>query len=449
MSLSVWSLILLGIIVAGIYNYIPVKYRALYLTGVSLLVYFMWAGIYAFVVLCVELTVSAFIIHKINEAAHRKVWLITGILVTVIFLAFHKYKDFWIVDDTVIAKIIMPLGLSYYSFKIISYMIDSYRSLYRDHNKAELLLYVTFFPQIICGPISRAGEIVDQLDGEVSVEDVKIGLYLVLRGLFYKTVIADRLSFYTDSVFTSYGSHAFLALWMAALFYSIELYCDFAGYSYIVIGICRMMGLQIAENFKSPYFSASIREFWTRWHISLSSWLKDYIYIPLGGGRKGEIRRIVNTLIVFFVSGIWHGNTLVYVLWGLWHGIWTILSPKEIKGRVTRVLNVALTDIVVMFGWITFKTETCDNLISYISRMFNPHKLSLDLIVDAVMPFSNDYSSIAKITISGLFIFLLFMYEYRENKGIDINISVMSRVYIFAIVFFGIISQSSFIYANY
>ncbi len=449
MSLSVWSLILLGIIAAGIYYYIPVKYRAIYLTGVSLSVYFLWAGIYAFIVLCTELTLSVFFIHKINRANCKTGWLTAGICVIVIFLAFHKYKDFWIADNNVISRILMPLGISYYSFKMISYMADMYRSPQKELVITEYLSYVTFFPQIICGPISRANELNGCLNKRTSEEDVKRGAYLILQGLFYKAVIADKLSPYTDSVFASYDSHAFLSLWMAAFFYSIELYCDFAGYSYIVSGICRLMGINISDNFRLPYYSASIREFWTRWHISLSSWLKDYIYIPLGGSRRGKIRRVINIFAVFIVSGLWHGNTIVYLIWGLWHGVWNVLSPSKIRRKVGRFFGIILTDIIVMFGWIAFKIDNLSGLRTFIADMFKPAKLSISLIVEAVMPFTNDYASVSMLLAIMLLVAVLFTLEWRNYRGYKENITIRAMIYTFAVVFFGVIGQSGFIYANY
>ena len=167
-------------------------------------------------------------------------------------------------------------------------MIDVYKDPQKSVSWWNYLTYVSFFPQIICGPISRYDEINDYLDAKIGKQDIKEGLYTIIKGLFYKAVIADRLSEYTSTVFGSYSNYNYLALCMAVFFFSIELYCDFAGYSYIVIGICRLMGIRITDNFRNPYFAVSVKDFWSRWHISLTRWLKDYIYIPLGGNKKGK-----------------------------------------------------------------------------------------------------------------------------------------------------------------
>ncbi len=451
MSLSVWSLILYGSLAAIIYTYTPVKYRSIYLTSTSLIIYSLWAGLYALVIFSADIVLCLLIIRRIGTSSGyiRKIWLVVGIGIVLTFLSFFKYKDFWIRNESMISRIMMPLGISYYSFKIISYMIDTYKRTTLRYNNVDFLVYVTLFPQVICGPISRADEILNHIDSSVTMDDIKDGVYLILQGLFYKIVIADRLSTYTSSVFGNFAGYSFPALWLSVIFNAIELYCDFAGYSYIVTGICRFFAFEVRDNFRYPYFSKSIREFWGRWHISFSNWTRDYIYIPLGGNRKGRLRKDINILIVYFISGLWHGNTFMYAIWGLWHGIWNILSPRKIKGRFMQILCMIGTFLIFAIGQITFRIENTSALKLFLVKMLGIRWITMDMIVESVMPFSNDYSSVAKFMVAIILIVFLFIFEYRDSRGIEKNKIIRSCIYISSIVLFGVVSQSNFIYANY
>lgn len=450
---TVFILILIGVLAAIIYSKVATEYRALYLAIVSLTVYYLWAGLFPFIILILEALIGWILYRGIIRNSYSKLWMISGIIFTVIILAFFKYKDVTFCDTDVVKNLIIPLGLSYYSFKIISFLADAYKKKISDRkdtvNVTDYLAYISFFPQIISGPISRYNDLCANLDSNPNIEDIKDGIYHILRGLFYKIVIADRISVYTARVFGNYHSYNSLALWMAAFFFSIELYADFAGYSYIVVGLCRFYGIRIAENFNLPYFSVNIKDFWTRWHISLSSWLKDYVYIPLGGNRKGEFRKKINIMVVFIVSGIWHGNTLPYLLWGVWHGFWNILSPKRYKTNAGKSTSTIFTFMIVMFGWITFRLSKVSDIVGYIKGMFAFNRVSLEYIVDAVMPFSNDYSCLAKLITIILLVLILFIVELLEYKGKSICDRLQLYIYIIAIVLFGVMGQNNFIYANY
>lgn len=449
MSLSVYSLILYGIITAVVYRYISFKLRPAFLTVVSLVIYYLWTGIYALVILITELIVSLIIIDRIKKSSKKKIWLTIGICIIVLCLAFHKYNGFWIMNNDILSKIIMPLGISYYSFKIISYMVDMYRGEIGDYSPVKYITYITLFPQIICGPISRHKEIDDYYDAVIAYEDIRDGVYLILKGLFYKAVIADRLSVYSDTVFGNYGQYSALTLWVAVFFNAIELYCDFAGYSFIVIGLCRFFGFHIDDNFRNPYFSKNIREFWNRWHISFSKWTRDYIYIPLGGNRKGNARKRFNILIVYFISGLWHGNTILYAIWGLWHGIWNILSPARYKNRFLEWASAFTTFWLFAIGQITFRVEKVADLLSFIKNMFVAGPIAFLTLTEAIMPFSGDYSSVAKMMIAIALILILFIYECMENTGIQDNRRIRAIVYLTAFILLGIVGQSNFIYANF
>lgn len=453
MDYSVYVLILIGVSAALIYNRLKSEYRSAFLAVISLVVYFMWTGIYPFIVLIIESLIGWFAYKGIARHNHSRAWMISGVAATVACLAFFKYKDLFPYSEDVVISLIMPLGLSYYSFKIISFLVDAYNGRMESggHSVAlpEYLAYIAFFPQIISGPISRYNDICERFDNNLNSDDINDGIYHIIRGLFYKLVIADRLAVYTGRVFPDYHSYNSIALWMAMFFFAIELYCDFAGYSYIVVGLCRFFGIRIEENFNLPYFSANIREFWTRWHISLSTWLKDYIYIPLGGNRKGEIRKKLNVIVVFAISGLWHGNGIPYLLWGIWHGIWNILSPQSYKSLISRICSTVLTFVIVMFGWIAFKLDNLADILGFVRGLFIRRELTIDSIVAAVMPFTNDYSCLAKFITASLLLLLLFCIELCEFKGKRINKEKLAYVYSVAIVLFAVIGQNNFIYANY
>ncbi len=230
--------------------------------------------------------------------------------------------------------------------------------------------------------------------------------------------------------------------------FSIQLYCDFDGYSKIAIGVSKLLGFDIADNFKTPYFSYNIKQFWKRWHISLSSWLKDYIYIPLGGSKCSKFRSYINVLITFAISGIWHGNTINYLIWGVYHGIANILSFKKPKNKLDNFFKSLGTFIVVSFGWVIFSIQDLKSIILYITKMFKGFSLSYNDIVSSIFPFTNDYSCSAYFLCLCILVVVLFIFELNDqnNKG---RISIRIIIYILAIALFGEFGTSSFLYANF
>lgn len=387
---------------------------------------------------------------------HNRGILILGIVPIVGMLSFFKYYNFFVPKGSLALQLTMPLGISYYSFKMLSFMMDSYK----EPNKTNIKLldyanYVAFFPQIICGPISRFQDIGKQLEcmEKVSLEKVRIGIYYIVSGMFKKLVIADRVGTYVDTIFHNYTNYPSLALWMGAFFFTIQIYCDFAGYSEIVTGICNLLGIDIIINFKYPYFSYSIKEFWNRWHISLSSWLRDYIYIPLGGNRKGKTRKVLNIVITFLVSGIWHGNTLSFVFWGLYHGVFNVITSviMKNKSRWKYFVQILLNFAIVMFGWIFFKMLTIKDAFEYIVYMFKNMNISFNSMIASIMPFTGDYSCVAYLLTVCIFIGVLFVIEVREFNGINSKSekNFKMAIYILAIIFFGVFGKNSFLYANF
>lgn len=448
-----------SIIVALILNLIhgaKIKTAVLFGTTVFFYLSYSWKYSLLLVATVVWTYVWGIIISSKIDMPKRRTYMLLGALLPIVsLLVIFKWANQVLNSCRIEYKLILPLGLSYYSFKAISYLID----VYRDPDKVEksviiLSNYIAFFPQIICGPISRIDELGSQLRKMNRAErsDIEAGIYFICSGLFKKIVIADRMVNYTTTIFANHNSYPAMALWMSAFFYTIEIYCDFAGYSEIVIGVCRLMGIQIKDNFIRPYFAYGIADFWHRWHISLSSWLKDYIYIPLGGNRKGKIRKTINILITFIISGIWHGAGLNFIIWGLWHGLWNSIGASKTDSKVKLWIGRIGTFLIVMLGWIIFALPDMKTGIEYIKRMFFGFKFGLNQIISSVLPFTNDYSCFAYLVILILLIALLFGFEI----GDEINNSATGKirygrmaVYIAGIVIFGTFGQNSFIYANF
>ncbi len=451
MDQNIILFVVFSLAAAGIYRFIPLNSRRYYLLLINSIFYLLCDGILLLLVLFSALY-SYFIVQRIQkcEEKYRKLFLAAGILPVILLLAYFKYCNFFIKSDDFL--ILMPLGLSYYSFKIISYELDVYRKKKcAEENVIDYLIYISFFAQIICGPITRVDSISNYIRNRIvisSEERKEIGT-LVISGLFKKLVIADRLSIYVERVFAGYESLPWFALWMAAFFYSVQLYCDFAGYSEIAVGITRLFGFECIGNFKNPYLSKNIKEFWSRWHISLSLWLRDYVYIPLGGNRKGVFRKNLNLVITFLISGIWHGNGWNYVLWGAYHGVLNIFPLPAAKNKVVSFVYTVITFISVMFGWIIFKTESLYIAVNYMKQMFTISAINMGNIIAAVMPFTNDYSCLAYLMTVLLFIFVLLYYELKEYKGKQTNLRVKVSVYLLAVIFFSVLGQNSFLYANY
>lgn len=413
-----------------------------------------------------------------------------GVVAMTGLLFLFKYWNFFLPEGLEALSLAMPLGISYYVFKTISFLVDSYRGEMEEATDlVDYAVCISFFPQIVCGPIARPKQMLHQIRAlhRPTGAQVADAYFLILSGLFKKLVIADRLSGYVNTIFGAPASYPGLALVMAAFFYTVQLYCDFAGYSEIAIGVGKLLGIETDENFHLPYFSYSIKDFWTRWHISLSSWLKDYVYIPLGGNRKGRLRKGGNIMATFLVSGLWHGNGLQFLLWGAWHGAWNLISKEKAKSKIGYALQILGTFLVVMFGWILFRAQSVQAAGAYIGRMVLSFRISYNDIVSAVLPFTMDNSSLAYfLTVIILIAFLFFvelkgfLEEERRRSGVfqeresgqallrsgaadkkkeddtgkaDGNLAssktILCGVYLVLILVFGVVGQNSFLYANF
>lgn len=402
-----------------------------------------------------------------NAAAgtEKKYWLIGSTLLLVLILAFFKYFGFFseafqtlseklgFGSSSKVFSLIMPLGISYYTFKMISYLADIYRGkIPAEEHFGYYALYISFFPQILCGPIERAEHFLPQLKNGCRYEEALAseGLNRIILGLFKKLVIADRLAVYVTAVFAAPLDYPGLASVMAVFFYSIQIYCDFSGYSDMAIGMAELLGIRTRENFSYPYFSRSIKEFWSRWHISLSGWLRDYIYIPLGGNRKGRFRKHLNTMIVFLVSGIWHGNTFNFLFWGMLHGCWNVIStPKQKDAPLWKqCIQMLITFCGVTFTWLFFRAETFAGALKMLVHGVTDFGLSISQITASLLPFTGDNTCAAYFLFVCLMILFLMIFEWRRSRGKNTSLYWLGIMLVLTLLF-GKFGSSSFLYGQF
>lgn len=448
-----------------VYYLLPVKFRPSFLLLASMAFYFLIDAKFLLLLL-LEILLSYFIakqIKKRQSIKDKKLLLWIGIFIVLATLAYFKYQNFFILGlqnlidcfglmtSSNIEQLLMPIGISYYSFKIISYLVDTYRDKTVNCSLLEYALYVSFFPQIISGPIARADNLILQLNNLIYRESLFAnGISNIIIGLFKKIVIADRMAPYVNTIFTSYMSYPSLASILAVILYSIQLYCDFSGYSSIAIGIGQLFGIDSFKNFNFPYFSTNIKEFWARWHISLSSWLKDYVYIPLGGNRNGKLRTKINIIITFLISGIWHGSTLNFVIWGLIHGIWNALSrAKTSVGSFNfkSIFAMIVTYFGVTISWIFFRMESFSKACDMIIHMLKDFTVSYGAIINTLLPFTGDNSSVSYLLVLFVLVLFLLIYEWRQFHGKG-NSLLWIDVMLLCILFFGSVG-SNFLYGQF
>ncbi len=332
------------------------------------------------------ITFIAYIVGIINDKYHNKYLLYVSVFIFICFLFVFKYLN--LSDD-----IVIPLGLSFYTFKIISYICDIYNhKINAEYSPLYFFDYVMFFPCIMAGPINRADYFIKELKSkhEFDYKDISTGFFLVACGLFEKLVFCDFIASVVSRCLDNneiFGLNVVLGV----VLYSLEIYLDFDAYSNIAIGVSRMLGFKFAKNFNVPYLATSFKDFWNRWHISLSTWLRDYIYIPLGGNKKGDKRKYINILIVFIVSGLWHGLALNYLVWGLGHGLFRIIEDifvfpyiknlklNKFKKFLFNILLIVINFVLVTFLWIFFKYDL-NNAFEIIRRMFVFASIDFELI---------------------------------------------------------------------
>ena len=366
-------------VVVVLYYLLGHRWRWLLLLAASYYFYMSWNPVYITLILfstCVDYW-SGWQMGKAPTKRARKPWLWLSIAANLGLLGFFKYFNFFIDNVNYLSgaelqymKFLLPVGISFYTFQTLSYSIDIYKGEIKpEKHFGRFALFVSFFPQLVAGPIERAKNLLPQFRRKVefSVLNFTSGGKRIIWGLFKKVVIADNVAILVDHVYASPESFGSTSLLVASYLFAFQIYCDFSGYSDIAIGTAKILGFDLMENFRTPYLSRSIREFWSRWHISLSTWFRDYVYIPLGGSKNGVVMWQINLLIVFAVSGLWHGAAWTFVVWGVLHGgylmIENLINRKPWFGRymkskgIAKWAGIVLVFHLVLLGWIFFRAE--------------------------------------------------------------------------------------------
>ena len=341
--------------------------------------------------LMLGLTVVAYWASLQIEKTNKKIYFIIGTVIPLIILGIFKYFNFFIdsfcyvfhINNAGGINIILPVGISFYTFQSMSYTLDVYRKqIDCEKSFTKVALYISFFPQLVAGPIVKAKEFIYQLyeDRNISWENIKEGIQIFVFGLFKKIVIADNISVCVDEVFGAPGNYHAVAIIMAVIGYSIQIYCDFSGYSDMAIGCAKILGYDLERNFNLPYVAKNISAFWKRWHISLSTWLQEYLYFSLGGNRKGTIRTYINLFLTMLIGGLWHGASWTFVAWGALHGValcvhkvWMKIRKhdKNYKGTfIGNLCSIVITYLFVAFCWIFFRAENFEIAHSVILGIF-------------------------------------------------------------------------------
>jgi alginate O-acetyltransferase complex protein AlgI len=400
-------------VVAAVYFAIPHRFRWAWLLGASCYFYMAFIPVYIFILFfLIAVDYVAGMLIEDSTGARRRSWLIMSLIANIGMLAVFKYFNFLNANARAIAEVfhwpygmpalslILPIGLSFHTFQAMSYTIE----VYRGRQKAErhlgiYALYVMFFPQLVAGPIERPQHLLPQFyeRHEFDYERVTSGLRRIAWGLFMKVVIADRLARYVNLVYNDPSSFEGLTLVLATIFFAFQIYCDFAGYSHIAIGTAEVMGFRLIENFNRPYLAQSIGEFWSRWHISLSTWFRDYVYIPLGGNRVPKPRWYFNLFVTFLLSGLWHGANWTFVIWGALNGFYLISSivTASARERLTSaiglsrkpalhgVVRVATTFALTCIAWVFFRAGSLHDAMVVFSHALVtpvPHQVLPDIL---------------------------------------------------------------------
>ncbi|MCR5250719.1 MAG: MBOAT family protein [Lachnospiraceae bacterium] len=434
-------------VVFAIYWILPHKFRWILLLAASYWFYMSWHPEYIVLILFTTVVsyAAGIAMEKQSSAGRKKLILALACVASLGVLFFFKYFNFvsrslarvlscfGMPVDPIVLKFLLPVGISFYTFQTLSYVIDVYRgTVPAEHHFGRYATFVSFFPQLVAGPIERTNNLLPQIKEEhvFDYKGASHGLKLMAWGFFKKIVIADTVSRYTGSVFDNPQSYQGFALVLATLLFTLQIYCDFSGYSEIAKGSAELMGIRLMTNFKSPYFSASIREFWSRWHISLSTWFRDYVYIPLGGNRVGKPRKAFNLLLTFLVSGLWHGANWTFVVWGGIHGIAQILEDlffpgkkgKEAKG-IVRAIRVLVVFAFCSFAWIFFASDSIGDAFYVIGHAFDGIAAPIPYLRSGFTTLGVEKRSLFFFTIS---LGMLLLFDLRSMKT-DVILAISKK----------------------
>ena len=445
--------------------------RNIFLLIASYYFYMNWQPIYALLIFlstCFTYLCGILVENHSDSPTQKKTILATNIILNFAILFIFKYFNLinasffsfldlcglrWNVPNL---DILLPVGISFYSFQAVGYSIDVYRGTVKaERNFFTYALFVSFFPQLVAGPIERAKNLLPQFHEKhtLKYDNVAEGFKLMLWGFFMKLCVADRLSEYVDAVYNNVGQHNGTSMIIATIFFAFQIYCDFGGYSNIAIGAARIMGFRLMNNFNRPYLSLSVKEFWKRWHISLSSWFKDYVYIPLGGNRVKYGRHLLNLIITFVLSGLWHGANWTFLLWGTLHGTYLIIGnlfrkyvyfPKQ-ESTVSKILYTTLCFSTVTFAWIFFRANNTEDAFTIINKIFT----------DSGSPFNAGHSF---NIYSRLSIIILLFKDIKDHLNLQLNFLHSNRqcirytsvlALVAYILLFGALDGGQFIYFQF
>lgn len=411
-----------------------IKYRNIILLIFSLIFYSWGEPKYIFLMLITVLIAYIFglLIDKYRfEKRKSKLFLIISVVLILLNLFIFKYLDFSIgIFNSIfktnigLSKLVLPIGISFYTFQILSYVIDLYwGKVGVQKNYFRLLLYVSFFPQLIAGPIVRYETVEKEIsDRKTTLDGFINGFKRFIWGLAKKVIIANNVAIFCDYIYNNYSSYGSNILWVAAICYTLQIYFDFSGYSDMAIGLGKMFGFNFLENFNYPYIASSITDFWRRWHISLSSFFRDYVYIPLGGNRVSKVKFIRNIFIVWLLTGIWHGASYNFILWGLYYAI-LLLIEKMFTGKyiekLPKVLKMLYSLFFITLGWVIFRVENLNDLVLVIKKMFSFNNTSF------VTLFNNNSMLISTIPYIILGIFLSLPIDKWFKEKVDKSNSVI------------------------
>ena len=478
MSFTSFNFWLIFPLIFVFYWAIPAKWntwRKFFLLIVSYLLYMNWKPSFALVLLGVTLVTywggqvlemgEGFKVQDSSSKKKHLVWLfaLLGLLPLLVFKYYNFLNDSISVGlDSIGLQFALsglnwaiPIGISFFTFQAVGYMLDVYHGRVKaEKNLLDYLLFVSFFPQVMSGPISKADELLPQIKNphKFDYEQGKQGLKHLLWGMFIKLVVADRLGLFVDTVYANYIHYSGSTCFVASIFYTLQIYCDFAGYSLMAIGIARTLGFDLINNFRRPYLAVSITDFWRRWHISLTRWLTQQVYIPLGGSHCSKARTYWNIFITFLVSGIWHGANWTFIVWGCMHGVFQIVEKalgwQKYEGHnwAVRVIRICVTFLLVNFAWIFFRMPDVDSAFIISRKIFS----------DVGLPNLSDLGLTAALMLAISLIILVFK-DFRDEfflnklRFLDAKI-VRWTIYVglfCLIMMFGVLDGGQFIYVNF
>lgn len=427
-------------IVFILYWALPHKYRYILLFLASYYFYMSWNVKYVALILFTTFVsyASGLLLKETSFQKKKTILLGLTLVASLGVLFFFKYSNLFLGTLGAICErfaislhpatlqFMLPVGISFYTFQTLGYVIDVYRERVEpERNFIRYAAFIAFFPQLVAGPIERTENLLPQIGKEqfFSYEKASYGLKLMAWGFFKKLVIADTVGIYVDQVYSE--SHYFngFSLFLATLFFAIQIYCDFSGYSDIAIGCAKLFGIDLMTNFKSPYFARSLKEFWSRWHISLSTWFRDYVYIPLGGNRVSSVKKHWNLIVTFLASGLWHGANYTFLLWGLFHGVGQVL--EKILGKwFAKFQNRLLTFFLVVLGWIFFRADTISEAFYVLSHMWIGISSPVNYVMNGIRDFHMTPLDGVSVIVP---VIMLIVYDYVSLKTDPISrISALS-----------------------